>query len=178
MPCPPHICNFKIPIHTSDQKQTSFLCDTLSTLQHIFQSCVRYPFGTCPGGSEVKVSACNAEDLGSIPGSRRSPGKGNGNPLQYSCLENPLDGAWWATVHRVAKSRTWLSNFIFTFALAYIAHSISTWTRNHVKWGKHHRRMGAPQAASGCTFPAWSAKCALIFKNFLRASVAQALFEV
>ena len=112
MPCPPHICNFKIPIHTSDQKQTSFLCDTLSTLQHIFQSCVRYPFGTCPGGSEVKVSACNAGDLGSIPGSRRSPGEGNSNPFQYSCLENPMDrGAWWATVHGVAKSRTWLSNF-------------------------------------------------------------------
>ena len=65
-----------------------------------------------PGGSEVKVSASNAGDLGSIPGSRRSPGEGNGNPLQYSCLENPMDGeAWWATVHRVAKRRTRLSDF-------------------------------------------------------------------
>ena len=45
-----------------------------------------------PGGSEVKASASNAEDLGSIPGSGRSPGEGNGNPLQYSCLENPMDG--------------------------------------------------------------------------------------
>ena len=44
-----------------------------------------------PGGSEVKASACNAGDLGSIPGSGRSPGEGNGNPLQYSCLENPMD---------------------------------------------------------------------------------------
>ena len=69
-----------------------------------------------PGGSEVKVSAWNAEDLGSIPESERSPGEGNGNPLQYSCLENSMDGgAWWATVHRVAKSQTWLSNFTFTF---------------------------------------------------------------
>ena len=60
-----------------------------------------------PGVSEVKASACKAEDLGSIPGLGRSPGEGNGNPLQYSCLENPMDGgAWWATVHRVAKSRT------------------------------------------------------------------------
>ena len=59
-----------------------------------------------PGGSEVKVSACNVGGLGSIPGSGRSPGEGNGNPLQYSCLENPMDGgAWWATVHGVAKSR-------------------------------------------------------------------------
>ena len=65
-----------------------------------------------PGGSEVKASACNAGNPGSIPGSGRSPGEGNGNPLQYSCLENPMDrGAWWAIVHRVAKSRTRLSDF-------------------------------------------------------------------
>ena len=58
-----------------------------------------------------KVSACNAGDLGSIPGSGRSPGEGNGNPLQYSCLENPMDGAaWWAAVHGVAKSWTRLSD--------------------------------------------------------------------
>ena len=69
-----------------------------------------------PGGSEVKSSACNAGDLGSIPGSGRSPGEGNGNPLQYSCLENPRDGgAWWATVHGIAKSWTRLSNLTFTF---------------------------------------------------------------
>ena len=63
-----------------------------------------------PGGSEGKASACNAGDPGSIPGSGRSPGEGNGNPLQYSCLENPMDGeAWWATAHGVAESRTRLS---------------------------------------------------------------------
>ena len=60
-----------------------------------------------PRGSEDKASARNAGDQGSIPGSGRSPGEGNGNPLQYSCLENPMDGgAWWATVHGVAKSWT------------------------------------------------------------------------
>ena len=65
-----------------------------------------------PGGSDSKASACDAEDPGSIPGSGRSPGEGNGNPLQYSCLENPMDeGAWWATVHGVAKSQTRLSDF-------------------------------------------------------------------
>ena len=65
-----------------------------------------------PGGSEVKPSACNAGDLGSIPGLGRSPGEGNGNPLQYSRLENPMDkGAWWATVHGVIKSWTQLSDF-------------------------------------------------------------------
>ena len=51
-----------------------------------------------------KESACNVGDQGSIPGSGRSSGEGNGNPLQYSCLENPMDkGAWWATVHRVTE---------------------------------------------------------------------------
>ena len=64
------------------------------------------------GGSDGKASACNAGDLGSIPGLGRSPREGNGNPLQYSCLENPMGrGAWWATAHGVAKSRTWLSDF-------------------------------------------------------------------
>ena len=73
-----------------------------------------------PGGSEGKASARNAGDLGSIPGSGRSPGEGNGNPLQYSRLENPMGGgAWWATVHRVAKSQTRLSNFAFTFTFIY-----------------------------------------------------------
>ena len=71
-----------------------------------------------PGGSEGKASAGNAGDLGSIPGSGRSPGEGNGNSLQYSCLEKPMDGgAWWATVHRVAKSWTRLSDFPFTLIL-------------------------------------------------------------
>ena len=60
-----------------------------------------------PGGSDGKESACNAGDPSSIPGLRRSPGEGHGNPPQYSCLENPMDrGAWRATVHRVAKSQT------------------------------------------------------------------------
>ena len=59
------------------------------------------------GGSDSKASAYNAGDRGSIPGSGRSPGEGNGNPLPYSCLENPIDGeAWWATVHGVAESDT------------------------------------------------------------------------
>ena len=60
----------------------------------------------------VKESACNTRDTGSISGSGGSPGGGNGNPLQYSCLENPMDrGAWWATVHGVPKSQTRLSNW-------------------------------------------------------------------
>jgi len=64
-------------------------------------------FGVFSGGSASKESACDTGDWGSIPESGRSPGGGNGNPLQYSCLENPMDrGAWWAVVHRIAKSRT------------------------------------------------------------------------
>jgi len=55
------------------------------------------------------ASAGDIRDTGSILGSRRSPGEGHGNPLHYSCLENPMDrGTWWATVHRVAKSQTGL----------------------------------------------------------------------
>ena len=67
-----------------------------------------------PGGSGGKESACNAEDPTSIPESGRSPGEGNGNPLQYSCLENSTDrGTWWASVHSVTKSRTWLKDYQF-----------------------------------------------------------------
>ena len=66
---------------------------------HVFDSC-------------LKASAYNVGDPTPIPGSGRSSGEGNGNPLQYSCLENPMDGGvWWSTVHGVAKSRTQLSNF-------------------------------------------------------------------
>ena len=66
-------------------------------------------------GSDGKESACNAGDPSSIPGLGRSPEEGNGTPLQYSCLENPMNGgAWQATVLRVTKSRTRLSDFTFT----------------------------------------------------------------
>ena len=67
-----------------------------------------------PGGSDGKASARNVGDQGSIPGLGRCPGEGNGNPLQYSYLENSMNGeASWATVHGVAKSRTRLSDFTF-----------------------------------------------------------------
>ena len=64
-----------------------------------------------PGDTVVKNPPTNAANAGSISGSGRSPGEGNGNPLQDSCLENPTDrGAWWPTVHGVAKSWTRLSD--------------------------------------------------------------------
>ena len=73
-------------------------------------------FQDFPGGSDGKASAYNAGDSGSIPVLGRSSGEGNGNPLQYSCLDNPMDGgAWWAAVHGVAKNWTQLSDFTFTF---------------------------------------------------------------
>ena len=60
-----------------------------------------------------KASACNSGDPGSIPGSGRSPGEGNGHPLQYSCLENSTDrGAWWAAVPEVAKNQTQLTHTV------------------------------------------------------------------
>ena len=62
-------------------------------------------------GSDGKESACSGGDPGLIPGSGRSPGGGHDNPLQYSCLENPMDrGAWWATVHGVSKSQAQLND--------------------------------------------------------------------
>ena len=77
---------------------------TLSVRQRFRGKDYKFSF---PGGSGGKGSACNAGDLGSIPGSGRSPGGGNGNAFQYSCLENPMDrGAWQTTVHGVTKSQT------------------------------------------------------------------------
>ena len=77
-----------------------------------------FPFGNSvvvlkgfSGSSDGKESSCNVGDLGLIPGLGRSPGEGNGNPLQYSCLENPIEGGTWqAIVYGVTKSRTRLSN--------------------------------------------------------------------
>ena len=64
-----------------------------------------------PGDSRGKESACKLGDLGLIPGLGRSPGEGAGNPLQYSCSENPMNrGTWQTTVHRVTLSQTQLSN--------------------------------------------------------------------
>ena len=75
-----------------------------------------------PGGSDSRDSVCNAGDPGSIPGSGRSPGGGNGNPLHYSCFRNPMNrGAWRATVLGVAKSQTQLSDLTpHTYICVYI----------------------------------------------------------
>ena len=76
-------------------------CNTSFTMSYFHRSL------GFPDGSDGKESAYNAGDLGSIPGLGRSPGEENGNPLQYSCLENAMDrGAWQATVHGVTKSQT------------------------------------------------------------------------
>ena len=91
--------------------------------------------------SDGKESACNMGDLGSIPGSGRSPGEGNGNPLQYSCLENLMDReAGWSTVHRVAQSRTWvkgLSRMNSTVLKIYV--QVCVWTYGFVSLGYIHR---------------------------------------
>ena len=76
-----------------------------------------FPHRASLAGSDSKESACSAGDLSSIPESGRSSREGNGNPLQDSCLENPMDrGAWQATVHGVAKSRIRLSDFTFVLS--------------------------------------------------------------
>ena len=92
--------------------------DGIFCLSHHLIKCLNYPSFKSkyeiimgfPGGSVVKNSPTHAGDVGSIPGSGRVPGEGNGNPLQYSCLRNPIDrGAWQDPVHRVAKESdtTW-----------------------------------------------------------------------
>ena len=75
-----------------------------------------------PGSSDGKESACSVGDPGSILGLRRSLGEGNGNPLEYSCLENRMDGGiWQVTVHQVAKSQPQQSDFTFTFFMGAVA---------------------------------------------------------
>ena len=87
----------------------------------VFNSVLAFPKELSLVAQMVKVSAYSVGDLGSIPGSGRSPGEGNGNPLQYSCLENPMDGeAWWTTIHGVTKSRTQLSNFTFKGTVQFV----------------------------------------------------------
>ena len=74
--------------------------------------------GGFPGDSVVKNPPAHAGNMGSIPISGRSAGGGNGNPLQYSCLENLMErGAWWATVHEVVKSWTWMSDWACIHAI-------------------------------------------------------------
>ena len=85
-----------------------------SWFQLVLHPAWHFPWSRFPGGSDGKASACSVGDPDAILGSGRSPGEGNGSPLQYSCLENSLDGgAWWATVHGVTKSWTRLSDFTF-----------------------------------------------------------------
>ena len=82
------------------------------------------------GGTDNKESACNVGDLGSIPGSGRSPGEKNGNLLQYSCLGNSMDkGAWWVTAHGVTKSQTQLRDFHFSKNIMTYSFELWCWRR-------------------------------------------------
>ena len=105
--------NFKTQ---KEQYQLNFRCATLENTQQLLGLFIwlnlELPWGY-PRGSDSKASACNAGDQGSIPGLGRSPGEGNGSPLQYSCLENSMDGgAWGVRVDGVTESQTQLSDFI------------------------------------------------------------------
>ena len=92
--------------------QLNILCNFVCILNCLTLRLLYYRVRASQVALVVKNLSANTGDLrdtGSIPGLGRSPGEGNGNPLQYSCLENPMDrGAWWATVHGVTKSWTWL----------------------------------------------------------------------
>ena len=101
------------PSRSSQSTELRFLCYTVTStcrsLGRYFFKSFAY-FLDFPCGSDGKESVWSSGDLGSIPGLGRSPGEVNGNPLQYSSLENSIHrGAWWAVVHGVTKSQTWLS---------------------------------------------------------------------
>ena len=101
-----------------------------------------------PGGSVVNNLPASARDSGdvcSVPGSGRSPRGGNGNPLQYSCLENPMDrGAWWAIIHGVAKSRTRLSMHTSRSPLVLKGTSLESVLQANVKVGTWPRPLQGP----------------------------------
>ena len=111
-------CELSFPLNFQNKCNLLLvLCSYLQINDALFPFCMcPLPARGFPGGTNGKNSPANAgdvRDVGSIPGSGRSPGGGNGNPLQYSCLGNPMDkGAWWATVHGAAKSQTQLSTYL------------------------------------------------------------------
>ena len=89
--------------------------------------------------SAAKLQKTQVKSISTIPGPGRSPGEGNGNPFQYSCLENSMDGeAWWTTVHGVTKSQTWLSDFTFTFIkgfiISVIRYSVAGLVHSEAEW--------------------------------------------
>ena len=102
-----HQHELTIGVHMSPPSWISLPAPTHSHSSRLLQN---KPYWGFPCGSDGEESPCNVGDLGSIPGSGRSPGEGNGNPLQCSCLENPMDrGGWWATVNGVTNSWAGLS---------------------------------------------------------------------
>ena len=117
-----------------------------------------------PGGSDGKASAYNAGDLGWIPGSGISPGEGNGNPLQYSNLENPMDGgAWWATVHGVARvGHDWVTSLHF---IHYI--HIYKLTSTNIEYSLHSQLFSRTRAQghSSCQYFLYDFWCLFTFQN-------------
>ena len=128
-----------------------------------------------PGGSDSKESACSTGDQGLIPGLGRFPGEGNSNPLQYSCLENPRGwGPWQATIHGVAKSQTWLSEFShsWTFLIKWYQnfcyYGRSLGKRNWNWSGRRAKRLWAKTPSPETVFQGGNLQ-AITIRNYLRA---------
>ena len=127
------------------------------SVQRITRNRLHAPVGF-PGSSAGKESACNAGDLGSIPGLGRSLEEGKGYPLQYSGLENSMD----CIAHGVAKSQTWLSDFHFYFPSAGGTSSISDWgTKIHAAWCSLYIHVHAHARAHTHTHTGWGENIAL-----------------
>ena len=117
-----------------------------------------------PGGSDGKESACNVGDLGSIPGLGRSPGAGNCNPLQSSCLGSPMDrGAWRATVHGVAKNLTQLSDYHFHFTFTLVEICVPT-EFHPMKWRKN------------AVVPSWTCSILTLSPQHIRSPCSSSFF--
>ena len=147
--CAPRQCNHGSPCAASNVCTASCPFSSQGSGALCGRGCTSLRTVGFPGGSDSKESACDAGDLGSIPGLGRSPGRENGNPLQYSCLGNPINrGAWWATVHGVTKSQIQLSDFHFGHTILVTTCPFHSGGKESIAWNKLVSKAGSTPGGS------------------------------